>query len=159
MKEIQPLTSELLRKNSCGSFGQPLLQQLEGKTMGDGVNCATLECKARNLRNDLQLRALICSLNSRMTQSTQLYISGFKRELCPIDVVCGWSMNHFNGRSLAFPPPAQLNLPSAAVFQGREGRGGRGEQIGEKAADGKNWSHLLIVGLTLSGKKTVDPLS
>ena len=85
--------------------------------------------------------------------------SGFKRELCPMDVVCGWSMNHFNGRSLAFPPPAQLNLPSAAVFQGREGRGGRGEQIGEKAADGKNWSHLLIVGLTLSGKKTVDPLS
>ena len=39
------------------------------------------------------------------------------------------------------------------------GEGGRGEQIAEKAADGKNWSHLLIVGLTLSGKKTVDPLS
>ena len=46
-KKFQPLTLELLRKNSRGSFGQPLLQQLECKTMGDGVNCATLEWSAR----------------------------------------------------------------------------------------------------------------
>ena len=132
MKEIQPLTLELLRKNSRGSFGQPLLQQLECKTMGDGVNCVQHWSGVQGQKPEERFAAPGIDLQPQL-QNDPIYTvaSGFKRELYPMDVVCGWSMNHFNGRSLAFPPPAQLNLPSAAVFQGRAGQGGRGGRAGE----------------------------
>ena len=58
--------------------------------------------------------------------------SGFKRELYPMDVVCGWSMNHFNGRSLAFHLPCSTSQVQPYFKAGRAGGQGGGNKLEKK---------------------------
>ena len=105
-KKIHPVTPELLRKSSCGSLCRAFAPLWSLKTMGDRVCIAA--------------RSKIC----RMTH----LVSGPASKGSAIDV-CGWSMNHFNGRSVAFPPgppPKCSRISSQAGSQA-------GEQIAQKA--------------------------
>ena len=114
------------------------------KTMGDGVCIgATLEwslvSNGGNTRNDLQPQF------SRMTHSTQCHlVSGLGFKGSSIDV-CGRSMNHFNG---CFPPWSTWPPPKCSRISRQAGWTNC-----TKSSDGKNWSHLQIVPLSLSRAK------
>ena len=104
--------------------------------MGDGVSATTLECwnigNPRNSRLAPRGEWFATPIEEWPILLNCICSAGPVSKGSSIDV-CGRPMNHFNGRSVAFHP---VHPPSAAVFQDRQG-----EQIAQKAVDGKNCSH------------------
>ena len=120
----------------AGPLALALPQQFEGKTMGDGVSATTLDCwnigNPRNSRLAPRGEWFATPIEEWPILLNCIWSAGPVSKGSSIDM-CGRPMNHFNGRSVAFHPGPP---PSAAVFQGRQG-----EQIAQKAVDGKNCSH------------------